>query len=313
MRFGIRLRLALFALTSAVAVACGARSSLPYGEPPEPEVDAGPDVSDASDASDVVDAPPDVPEMDAPPIICDDAGVTFIYLITSENDLFSYYPPTNAFTFIGTIDCPSGGNPFSMGVDRAGKAYVLFNDGNVFLVSTKDASCETTDFFPGQEGFDLFGMGFSSNVDDPGETLYVARTDNMMGGPPGALGTIDVDTLVLTEIAQFSTFIGSAELTGTGASELYAFGVDPAVGGGHIAKIDKQSAAVLSDAIINIPGGINAWAFAFWGGDFYVFTLTPGENFSRVRRFHPDDQSFVEVQQLNRTIVGAGVSTCAPQ
>src|SRR6185503_15224882 len=102
-------------------------------------------------------APPDV-------VIntCEDAGVTYIYVMTEENQLLSFYPPTLGFTGIGKIDCPAdpGATPFSMAVDRAGIAYVVFNDGELFRVSTLTASCKPTGFTINQNGFPtVFGMG----------------------------------------------------------------------------------------------------------------------------------------------------------
>ena len=60
------------------------------------------------------------------------------------------------------------------------------------------------------------------------------------------------------------------------------------------------------------------WAFAFWGGDFYLFTCpfsgpTQSCTSSRVTRFRPGDKSITQVGSYRGIIVGAGVSTCAPQ
>jgi hypothetical protein len=306
---GLRLWfLALVASLVAIAAAsCGARTGLPVDDRPErdaapdAEEDAGPDAEDAG--PDVVDAPPDVPP---PPIICEDAGITYIYLITVENDLYHFYPPDLSFAKNGTIDCTLGPTPYSMAVDRAGTAYVLFNNGELFEVSTANAACDTTDFVPGQDNFSvLFGMGFSSNKDDPGETLFIA------GQEPGRLGIIDPFTMELTTVGAFDKNIGNAELTGTGDARLFAFGVDNPNAVIHLAEIEKETAKVLSDETIDFPASIGAWAFAFWGGDFYFFISTQG-GFSDVFRYHPEDKSFTQVTSLDRTIVGAGVSTCAP-
>src|SRR5262249_39821542 len=79
------------------------------------------------------------------------AGSTFVYLMPSENVLVSFYPPTGTSTTIGTIMCPDPGTdiPFSMAVDRAGIAYVLFESGHLFRVSTRTAVCVPTKFVPG--------------------------------------------------------------------------------------------------------------------------------------------------------------------
>jgi hypothetical protein len=322
----VRAYLAIFAasLAAATIAACGARSGLPIEETRHRH-DAGPDAHDA--APDVEDAGPDVHDaLDAGPDVepdvvvndCADAGITYIYVITEENDRFAFYPPNKDFFQIGTIDCNDPGTPFSMAVDRAGVAYVLHNSGNLYRVSTANASCKPTSFVKGQNGYTpTFGMGFSSNDPDPGETLYVASDFSGDAGPE-RLATIDPQTFDLTVVGPFSEPIGNAELTGTGDAKLFAFGVEPTNNGTvfHLAQLDKATADVIDDKFLQLPSmnlGISAWAFAYWGGDFYFFTSTMNGQ-SSVTRYHPGDPPIaVPYTMLDRTIVGAGVSTCAPQ
>ena len=56
-----------------------------------------------------------------------------------------------------------------------------------------------------------------------------------------------------------------------------------------------------------------AYAFSFWGGDFWFYT-SGGLGNSQVTRYkYATDKSFsVVVPDTGMTIVGAGVSTCAP-
>jgi hypothetical protein len=75
---------------------------------------------------------------------------------------------------------------------------------------------------------------------------------------------------------------------------------------------------VLSDTFITMPSGdayIHAWAFAYWGGDFYFFTSSNAEpaGVSLISRYHPGDPPVAKLlTTFGGTIVGAGVSTCAP-
>jgi hypothetical protein len=324
----VRTPFFIFAATIAAVVACGARSELrvppPHHHVDAGEEDAGPDVVDAPpDAPpDVVDAPPDAP----PPVDCQDAGITYVYLITRDNILARFYPPSGTIEEIGLIDCPgTQGNdaPFSMAVDRSGIAWVLFQSGDLFRVSTATAACTTTEYVSGQQGFQNFGMGYSANVDDAGgETLYVANdvSNSMMHGQ---LGSIDISTFTLSFIGTFDGMIGNAELTGTIDGRLYGFGVENTDAGTsfiHLAEIDKTNAHVIGDQFITLPTGneqIQDWAFAFWGGDFYFFTSTASMNMNGtalVSRYHPGDPSNAAqpVTTFNSPIVGAGVSTCAP-
>jgi hypothetical protein len=56
----------------------------------------------------------------------------------------------------------------------------------------------------------------------------------------------------------------------------------------------------------------DAWAFAFWGGDFWLFTSPTGPT-SKVDRYRPSDGTTTTmIPDTGIKIVGAGVSTCAP-
>ncbi len=284
-------------------------------EEPEAALDAGAD-ADAEE-----DAPPMIEETID---ICPDAGSTLVYLMTSQNVLVSFYPPTATFTTIGTIMCPDPGTdtPFSMAVDRAGIAYVLFESGHVFRVSTRTAVCVPTTFVPGQTFPEQFGMGFSAHTDadgggDAGETLYIAGDPGWNTAMPGPsmLGTLDVKSYTATNLGQFTPVIREPELTGTGAGKLYAFWAPTAMSEASIVEIDKTTAAVTT--LTTLPGIVfgTGWAFAFWGGDFYTFTAPGGTGSSSiVTRYRPSDGSIVQVATApGLVVVGAGVSTCAPQ
>lgn len=309
MRLSRALRWSFAALGAAIAAACGARSALLVddlaagGGGGTPVEDAGPDVADAKDAEDE----PDVVTFD-----CAEAGVTYIYLVTQENWLYSFNPADGSVTLRGTINCPSGGfTPFSMAVDRQGTAYVVFGDGQLYKVSTLDASCELTDFVPGQNGFVTFGMGFSTDEGGPSESLYVAEIN--FAAPSMGLGRIDPQTLDLEYIGPFSQNPGFAiELTGTGDGRLFGYFINSPGPGGTMVEIDKQTGNILSSTPLPAGNSSSSLAFAFWGGDFYTFT-SEGDGITDVARYRPSDGTVTGVTTLGATVVGAGVSTCAPQ
>src|SRR5207237_8637971 len=103
--------LAAFSASGMLALAsgCGSRTEL-LAPPLE---DATPDITfDHHDAKseDVFieeDVIPHIDQfVDSPiPTDCPDAGSTLVYVITSENDLYSFYPPTLGFTKIRAIGC----------------------------------------------------------------------------------------------------------------------------------------------------------------------------------------------------------------
>jgi hypothetical protein len=271
-----------------------------------------------------------------------DAGSTLIYLVTSQNTLYSFYPPAATFARIGTISCPTPGlewQPFSMAVDRQGRAYVLFSymgeqlpppPGELFRVSTANADCSKLAYVGGQDGFGTFGMGFVGNADGVTETLYVALNIPLGSSAAPQLGVLDVTNFQISMVANISpTNILNTELTGTGDGRLFAFygadctGTPPAqrvCSSSAIAQLDPLSGKALGNDPLaalpqtaETPNGISGWAFAFWGNDFYLFTTDPGTAGSIVTRFSPTDGSQTRVATLPELIVGAGVSTCAPQ
>ncbi len=237
---------------------------------------------------------------------CPNAEATFVYVVTKEFELLSFYPPTAQFRSIGKLNCPSTSMPFSMAVDHTGIAYVLYQSGELFRVSTATGDCKTTGFASGQGGFGVtFGMGYSSDSQGTSETLYVASDES-----PSRLATIDTTSFALKVVAPFKPSIQRAELTGTGGGDLFAF---YAVGSGAdstIGQIDKTNGTLTNQSVLKGDSQGSGWAFAFWGGDFYTFTAP--DNTTVVTRYRPRDNSLVTVAKRSDVVVGAGVSTCAP-
>ena len=249
---------------------------------------------------------------DAPPF-CGDASTTLVYVVTNADEVLRFDPGAATFTPIGTLACPDPQHPFSMAVDHRGIAYVLYSGGGsgsaLYRVSLSTARCEATSFLPRTDGFASFGMGFAADDSDAGESLYVASDDTAGGGE---LGRIDVGNFRLTDVGRFSPSVNRAELTGTGDGRLFAFYAKANGTSSAIAQIDKASGLVIAeDELPGIDQG-TAWAFAFWGGDFYLFTA-PQASSSIVTRFRPSDGSLTQIATYPDHIVGAGVSTCAPQ
>lgn len=202
--------------------------------------------------------------------------------------------------------------PFSMSVDRSATAWVLHNDGTMFHVSTDDASCVSTSFTPRQAGFEVFGMGFAADTEGSNdETLFIA------GGPESSiatgsatLGWIDTGSLSVTSVGDIP---GWPELTGTGAGELWGFFPDTSPP--SIRRIDKESGnTVVTYDLEEFRGmSASAWAFAFWGGRFYVFLERAMDFSTHIWRYDPETGDFEDVlPSSGYHIVGAGVSTCAP-
>ncbi|MBX3186367.1 MAG: hypothetical protein KF819_05095 [Labilithrix sp.] len=244
---------------------------------------------------------------------CSEAA-KLVYVVSDGNELYSFAPDKVTFSRIGTLRCPSGGaTPNSMAIDRAGTAWVNFSDGALFKVSTADASCEATTFQKGQSGFERFGMAFATNsASTSDETLFVVGIDGP--GQGKGLAKIDLSTMKLTLLGDFSGNLEgtAAELTGTGDGRL--FGFFTTVPYATLAQIDMASGATNGERDLGGVSTGNAWAFSFWGGDFWFYTSTGLAPSTVTRLKASSDNSISTAKQNvgNFRIVGAGVSTCAP-
>lgn len=306
-------------------LACGARTNLVDGEVGEGGIATpagdGAIHDGASDArrdgdSSVVPSDAAPPPIDASlhdvavPNDCPDAGATLVYVLTGDQQLFSFYPPTRNFRSIGTLDCPAtgGATPWSMAVDRQGTAYSVYNSGSLYRVSTKDASCSATNYVAGQQGFTTFGMSFVANVDTNADELYVADANDSAAST--GLGRIDTTTMTLSFIGSFSRTLQRCELSGTGDGRLFAFCVGTSGSGSTLNEIDKTTGIVLASDTLVTGRSSDAFAIAFWGGSFWIFT---GDGTSTtVTEYDPGTKKETTVAVAPISIVGAGVSTCAP-
>lgn len=240
-----------------------------------------------------------------------------IYVITEENVLYRFHPPTLTFTPVGLLNCPTGGaRPTSMAVDRLGIAWVRHSDATIWRVSTRTLECQPTAFVPPGDGtFQQFGMGFSSSsAGSSSEELFLSDSAGT------GLAKLDTTTMKLTYLGRYSAPLDGrpSELTGTGDGKLYGFFVDAPA---QVAEIEKSNAAVANPKpLANVYAG-TAWAFSFYGGDFYIYTHSAGTGGgppragggSDVTRYSPvTGQIEVVKQKVGFKIVGAGVSTCAP-
>jgi hypothetical protein len=266
---------------------------------------------------------------------CSADGVDLIYVVDDKYRLLSFDPrlvgTSDPFRQIGNLACPAGAAvpgwigtvaPFSMAVDREAVAWVLYSSGQIFHVSTQNAQCSATSFparqNTGGRQWDLFGMGFVT--DDAGgdtERLWVGG-GNVDAMEAGDLGVITPDTLAIQRIGPLSaTQEYSPEFTGLGDGTLWGF--YPGLSSAFVQQLDKASGAGTGPQRA-IPGGLGgdvaAWAFAQWGGKFYLFVTTSdflGNTNSTVRTIDRVSGQYQLVSQnLPYKIVGAGVSTCAP-
>ncbi|HTL38792.1 MAG TPA: hypothetical protein VL326_36930 [Kofleriaceae bacterium] len=246
---------------------------------------------------------------------CSDAA-KLVYVVDANNTLSKFDPMTKTFMDIGTLSCPGeggglfGGAPFSMGIDRNAVAWVLFSDGKLFQVDTTSAACTATTWTT-QQGELLFGMGFSANTaGSTDDTLFIAGgSSDPMSSPTSKLATLSTSSFSASPVGNVT---GWPELTGNGKAELW--GWFPDASAPRIEQINKTTGAPIKT--YNLPmlaGTPMAWAFAFWGGDYWIFLEKSTETKTTVYQVKGDTGVISTMTPANgREIVGAGVSTCAP-
>ena len=239
-----------------------------------------------------------------------------VYVVDSNNKLSQWEPQTKTFKDLGNLACPAQGDPifgpatpFSMAIDRSANAWVLYSSGELFTVNTTTLACTPTSWNT-QLGLQQFGMGFSSDqANGSADTLFVAGGSGP-SVPSSTLARLDITTM---QAQPAGSVQGWPELTGTGNAELWGF--FPNASGARIEKINKASggSAGTTYNLSSLAGEPLAWAFAFWGGDFWVFLMKGTESSTTVYQV---DSATGTVKGTTpapgRTIVGAGVSTCAP-
>lgn len=241
----------------------------------------------------------------------------FIYLLDIDGALHRFQPETLELTGLGKPTCDADPPlPMAMTIDRLGDAWMYYADRKVYRVDTDTLVCEATPHVPppGDE-FVGFGLSFSADaVDSPDDTLYFSG----LAGPiqpttPAGLGRAVGDALafeLIGPIDDLKSTAGLADLTGTGDARLFGFfNGDSAV----ISEIDKQTGKRIDPWVLDGFGTGSPWAFAFYAGEFWLFTSTGGLGNTAVTTFDPGTQTLTpRVDDLGLKIVGAGVSTCVP-
>jgi len=260
------------------------------------------------------------------PCACPDIEVALddgIFVLSDNSELYKFYPEQNKFENLGAFQCGNASGTFSMAVDRLGFAWVMFSNplGKIWKLDvTNVAKCTDPGYNPGQMGVNYFGMAFVSNSQfDQCDQIYGNTFDGFGGfseGPNiGDFLTVDPMTLQIKKLGK--TNFNGAEVTGTGDGRVFMFGgANPA----KLVEVEKATGKFLETTPLGTLELTNAFAFAFFGGDFYMFTESDNNpGVSKVTHFDYDDSDNNGKQDLTTVvasapirIVGAGVSTCAP-
>jgi hypothetical protein len=243
-----------------------------------------------------------------------------VYVIDHDTFALSEFDPaTKTFTDRGVPSCDWTAPPVSMAIDRNGIAWIADMTGDIFRVDINNGlACTKTAWPPALMWFG--GMGYSTDqAGGDAETLFVVT--GPFGGAQftGQLATIDMSMVTMDAPLQgFHVVDGSSlgspgiwpELTGTANAELWGWFPDQTP---RLAKLDKTTGALgTTYAEATLAGNPTMWAFAQWGGDFWVFLLRDGETSTTVYQIDGGTGAITSTTPTTRQIIGAGVSTCAP-
>lgn len=253
------------AVALSFAIACAGTTD---SEPSSPKSDAGPETGpDSSISLDAGDA--------SGSCGCSQGlHALAIVVLSDASELYAYDPVKNEFSKITDLACAGQSEPYSMAVDARGKAWVLFASSQDFRTIDVNApnGCENPGYTPGQAGFGLFGMAFST-ISETSTCEQIFALSYSGSGPfregpgIGQLGKLDPATLALTPIANID--YDGGELAGTGNGRLFAFaGLDPA----KLVEYDKETGLPIATTPLTGLSKTTASAFAFFGGDIYFFT-----------------------------------------
>jgi hypothetical protein len=181
---------------------------------------------------------------------------------------------------------------------------------------TNVAICSDPGYALGQTAVANFGMAFVSNSESDACDRIYGNTASGQAEGNNIADFFAIDPVTLKVIPIGKSNYGTAELTGTGDGRAFFFaGANPA----KLIEIDKATGKNIS--VIPLPGVElgGAWAFAFFAGDFYFFTNSKGGPGSEVTHIDYDDSDNNGIKDIKQivdnapiSIVGAGVSTCAP-
>ena len=222
----------------------------------------------------------------------------------ADDALYLFDPETLAFDLLGELDCGLfAGSPASMSVTRDGFAYVRYTDNTVYAVDLDTLECTETAY--GGSGFGAFGMGFATDSDTTWrDTLYIAN-DNQLAR---------MDTATWT-VSPMGSLPSQSELTGNADGELWA--ILPLEEPAQLVRLNKDTAAVehtLHMTAMPDPYTIDAFAFATWGGDFWVFIRTYGMGHSTdVYRVTSTGHTTRVAVDTGMDVVGAGVAPAPPR
>jgi hypothetical protein len=227
-----------------------------------------------------------------------------LLVVAATRELMRFEPGSFAFTEIGLLDLPFMTFANALAVARSGAAYLSTSNGRIFRLDTATAACAPTPFSAETHQFRHFEMAFAG---DETETLYLSQRGYTNRVLSRGLARVDLASLRLHFIGEFSLPVGPVALSGGGAGRLFGFALNVSGTGSSIFEIDPRTAKLLAQNDLDFGKIEDCAAFVFWGGDFLLFLATASRGrwpVSEVVRYRPSDGSLVTMGMAPIEIVG---------
>jgi hypothetical protein len=297
---------ALAIITSAVGCVlsggCGARTALEDPSLPPREDSGAADVTPPVAETGAGDAGPDSPPiLDSGPIpdaapSCPAGGLT-AYLLSEDNTLYSYDPPSLATHPLGPLACPTPSLPWTLTASSSGSLYVIYQDWDIYRVDPTTLACIKTPYVAGQ-----LSLGGDDTLTvapgDGGDDLYIYGQN---AGGETILGVGDLVHFVLREVGAVTPAPDDFPLDIRADAFGRIFGLGAA---GTFAQIDPQTGAVLSQHQTNFSSGTSSWALLTWNSSIYFFSG------GAVSQYDRQTNQVTPVGNVALTVVGASAAPC---
>ncbi|MCC6876349.1 MAG: hypothetical protein IT378_18735, partial [Sandaracinaceae bacterium] len=196
-----------------------------------------------------------------------------IFVLSDDGELWSYDPIADVFELVVGPVCATTERPFSMAVDPHGVAWILYSQTRRIqrFDLVRPGPCTDSGYLPTHASFPLFGMAFVIDPATECASLYAHSYDGEgpfgEGAAIGSLGVIEGEPPRMRALGPID--YDGGELSGTRDGRLFAFtGVMPA----KLVEYDRATGARISILPLEGFSKTNASAFAFFGGDLYLFT-----------------------------------------
>jgi hypothetical protein len=227
---------------------------------------------------------------------CVDTTLT-AYVCDENETLYTFDPTTLATTPIGQVSCPTDAIPWTMTVDGAGAAYLIYDDWSIYRVDLTTFACTQTPYVPGQLGF-TGEEGIAVAAVNGVDRFFVYGST-----PTPTLAVSDLTSFVLSPVGPATPPNGAfpVAIQGDAFGHLYALSQDST-----FFELDSATAGVTHLDHTQLPGGGN-WAVMAYGTRIYLFGAG-----GTVARYDPSKKQLTTLGSVGFSVIGASATPCVP-